>query len=131
MISTTQGRYHTFLDFDIPRKFCVGTGETNAPFGCSEQGSGSGDEGGPLFRLPYPPASGISPSTPSSRPTLLGLFSSMTPVIQNGNALGDRCNAASRRGVFTRIAYYRGWIIETMITRVPDFVSQPKLYKSH
>ena len=81
-------RYHTFLDFDIPRKFCVGTGETNAPFGCGEQGSGSGDEGGPLFQLPYPPTSAASPSTVSSRPTLLGLFSSMTPVIQMEMYLG-------------------------------------------
>ena len=125
-------RYHTLLDFDIPRKFCVGTGESNAPFGCAEQGTGSGDEGGPLFKLPFPPTTVNADASlsSSSRPTLLGLFSSMTPVILNGNALGDRCNAVGRRSVFTRIAYYRGWVVETMITKDAGFCNPSQRYKS-
>ena len=123
-------KFNTVLDFDIPRKFCVGTGESNAPFGCAEQGTGSGDEGGPLFKLPFPPENANAVSQSSSRPTLLGLFSSITPMIQNGNALGNRCNAVGRRSVFTRIAYYRGWIIETMITKDAGFCNPSQRYKS-
>jgi hypothetical protein len=104
--------YSTELDFDIPRKLCAGLGTDR--FACE-----NGDEGGPLFKTPD--------SSKPNQPVVVGLFSGQTPL---QGAQRDRCNSAGRRGAFTRVAYYRGWIMETMITKASGFCEPAQRYRT-
>ena len=103
--------FETALDFEIPRMICAGLGLGNDRFVCN-----GGDEGGPLYY-----------TSTTGRPIVVGIFSSQT--LPQG-AQADRCNVDGRRGTFTRIAYYRGWVVQAMITKSKGFCEPAQRYRS-